>query len=188
MGIRGDSALVPWRPFFWNDAEVVLLLLTIYPEPHCVREVREVAPACPHSLRPDSRPASPSRVGPELCALCPISRPSRRDVTKRPAVIKIQRRVRRLHRRLCCLLSVGCVYARGSSGRRRPPVKRPRLRGVRRDRPSAIPPVPSALRVISGGDPSKNRTRCASVGMESKVSPTVSKMARTRLNRRSRAA
>ena len=27
MGIRGDSALVPWRPFFWNDAEVVLLLL-----------------------------------------------------------------------------------------------------------------------------------------------------------------
>ena len=23
MGIRGDSALVPWRPFFWNDAEVV---------------------------------------------------------------------------------------------------------------------------------------------------------------------
>ena len=119
----------------------LLLLLTIYPEPHCVREVREVAPACPRSLRPDSRPASPSRVGPELCALCPISRPSRRDVTKRPAAIKIQRRVRRLHRRLCCLLSVGCVYARGSSGRRRPPVKRPRLRGVRRDRPSAIPPV-----------------------------------------------
>ena len=122
-------------------ATLLLLLLTIYPEPHCVREVREVAPACPHSLRPDSRPASPSRVGPELCALCPISQPSRRDVTKRPAVIKIQRRVRRLHRRLCCLLSVGCVYARGSSGRRRPPVKRPRLRGVRRDRPSAIPPV-----------------------------------------------
>ena len=23
MGIRGDSALVPWRPAFWNDAEVV---------------------------------------------------------------------------------------------------------------------------------------------------------------------
>ena len=50
--------------------KALLLLLTIYPEPHCVREVREVAPACPHSLRPDSRPASPSRVGPELCALC----------------------------------------------------------------------------------------------------------------------
>ena len=23
MGIRGDSVLVPWRPFFWIDAEVV---------------------------------------------------------------------------------------------------------------------------------------------------------------------
>ena len=47
-----------------------VVLLTIYPEPHCVREVREVAPACPHSLRPDSRPASPFRVGPgTLCAL-----------------------------------------------------------------------------------------------------------------------
>ena len=26
MGIRGDSALVPWRPFFWNDAEVVVAI------------------------------------------------------------------------------------------------------------------------------------------------------------------
>jgi hypothetical protein len=68
VGIEGGSVLVPWRPAFWNDAEVVLLLLTIYPEPHFVREVREVAPACPHSLRPDSRPASLSRVDPELCA------------------------------------------------------------------------------------------------------------------------
>jgi len=24
VGIRGDSVLVPWRPFFWNDAEVVV--------------------------------------------------------------------------------------------------------------------------------------------------------------------
>ena len=23
VGIRGDSVLVPWRPFFWIDAEVV---------------------------------------------------------------------------------------------------------------------------------------------------------------------
>ena len=23
MGIRGGSVLVPWRPFFWNAAEVV---------------------------------------------------------------------------------------------------------------------------------------------------------------------
>ena len=45
-----------WRPAFWNDAEVVLLL-TIYPEPHCVREEREVAPACPRSLR-GTRPPS----------------------------------------------------------------------------------------------------------------------------------
>ena len=38
-----------------------------------MREVREVAPACPHSLRPDSRPASLSRVDPELCAFGPTS-------------------------------------------------------------------------------------------------------------------
>ena len=36
----------------------LLLLLTIYPEPRSQREVREVAPACPHSLRPSTRPAS----------------------------------------------------------------------------------------------------------------------------------
>ena len=26
MGIRGGSVLVPWRPAFWNDAEVVSVL------------------------------------------------------------------------------------------------------------------------------------------------------------------
>ena len=97
MGIRGDSVLVPGRPFFWIYAEVVLLLLTIYPEPHSVRGVREVAPACPHSLRPDSRPASLSRVDPELCAFG-FTPPAegRGGGTNRPVVIKIQWRFRRL--------------------------------------------------------------------------------------------
>ena len=30
MGIRGGSVLVPGRPFKWNDAEVVILLLLYY--------------------------------------------------------------------------------------------------------------------------------------------------------------
>ena len=40
-----------------------MVLLTVYPEPHSEREVREVAPAYPHSLRPSARPASAPRVG-----------------------------------------------------------------------------------------------------------------------------
>ena len=87
---------------------LLLLLLTIYPEPHCVREVREVAPACPHSLRPDSRPASLSRVDPELCAfgLSPPTK-GRGGESNRPVVIKIQRRFRRPFRQLRCPYAVG---------------------------------------------------------------------------------
>ena len=50
---------------------------SIYPEPHCVRGEREVAPACPRSLRPGSRPASLSRVDPELCAFGLLASPPR---------------------------------------------------------------------------------------------------------------
>ena len=55
MGIRGGSVLVPWRPAFWIDAEVV----TIYPGPRSQREVREATPVSPRCLRPSTRPASP---------------------------------------------------------------------------------------------------------------------------------
>ena len=46
------------RQRFGERELLLLLLLTIYPEPRSQREVREVAPACPHSLRPSTRPAS----------------------------------------------------------------------------------------------------------------------------------
>ena len=55
MGIRGDSVLVPGRPFQWIDAEVVIIIKAA--QPRTKSRGRGL----------HSRPAGPAGAGPESC-------------------------------------------------------------------------------------------------------------------------
>ena len=50
MGIGGGSVLVPWRPAFWNAAEVVCV---------CVYLSKALPPLNPHPRAPQTTPMQP---------------------------------------------------------------------------------------------------------------------------------